>query len=82
MPEGDPPLSLRDLDAIGVGRLRDVGRKRATALTAMEINSVLDLLQHYPRRYIDRTNQARIADSSSRSSISPGRSRTCDQAVK
>ncbi|MYJ37114.1 MAG: ATP-dependent DNA helicase RecG, partial [Acidimicrobiaceae bacterium] len=62
MPEGDPPLSLRDLDAIEVGRLRDVGRKRATALTAMEINSVLDLLQHYPRRYIDRTNQARIAE--------------------
>ena len=62
MPEGDPPLSLRDLDAIGVGRLRDVGRKRASALTAMEINSVLDLLQHYPRRYIDRTNQARIAE--------------------
>ena len=62
MPEGDPPLSLRDLDAIGVSRLRDVGRKRATALTAMEINSVLDLLQHYPRRYIDRTNQACIAE--------------------
>ena len=62
MPEGDPPLSLRDLDAIEVDRLRDVGRKRATALTAMEINSVLDLLQHYPRRYIDRTNQARIAE--------------------
>jgi len=62
MPEGDPPLSLRDLDAIEVGRLRDVGRKRATALTAMEINSVLDLLQHYPRRYIDRTNQACIAE--------------------
>jgi len=62
MPEGDPPLSLRDLDAIEVSRLRDVGRKRATALTAMEINSVLDLLHHYPRRYIDRTNQASIAE--------------------
>ena len=62
MPEGDPPLSLRDLDAIGVDRLRDIGRKRATALTAMEINSVLDLLHHYPRRYIDRTNQSRIAE--------------------
>ena len=62
MPEGDPPLSLRDLDAIGVGRLRDVGRKRAGALTKMEIHSVLDLLQHYPRRYIDRTKQACIAD--------------------
>ncbi len=62
MPEGDPPLSLRDLDAIDVNRLRDVGRKRAGALTKMEINSVLDLLQHYPRRYIDRTKQACIAE--------------------
>ena len=62
MPAGDPPLSLRDLDSIGVGRLRDVGRKRSSALTKMEIDSVLDLLQHYPRRYIDRTKQARIAE--------------------
>ena len=62
MPAGDPPLTLRDLDAIGVTRLRNVGRKRAISLTEMEINSVLDLLQHYPRRYIDRTKQARIAE--------------------
>ena len=62
MPAGDPPLTLRDLDAIGVTRLRNVGRKRATSLTEMEINSVLDLLQHYPHRYIDRTKQARIAE--------------------
>ncbi len=62
MPEDDPPLTLRDLEAISVSRLRDVGRKRASALTKMEIDSVLDLLQHYPRRYIDRTRQARIAE--------------------
>ena len=72
MPAGDPALTLRDLDAIGVSRLSDLktvdrsGRtrilKRASALTEMEINSVLDLLQHYPRRYIDRTRQARIAE--------------------
>ena len=62
MPAGDPPLTLRDLDAIGVTRLRDVGRQRAASLTKMEIDSVLDLLQHYPRRYIDRTKQARIAE--------------------
>ena len=62
MPAGDPPLTLRDLDDIEVTRLRNVGRKRATSLTEMEINSVLDLLQHYPRRYIDRTKQARIAE--------------------
>ena len=62
MPEGDPPLSLRDLDAIGVSRLKKVGSKRASALSEMEIRTVLDLLQHYPRRYLDRTRQARIAE--------------------
>ncbi len=72
MPAGDPPLSLRDLYAIEVGRLRDLTtvdrsgrsriRKRASALAALDIDSVLDLLQHYPRRYIDRTRQARIAE--------------------
>ncbi|MCE2511317.1 MAG: ATP-dependent DNA helicase RecG [Acidimicrobiia bacterium] len=62
MPEGDPPLSLRDLDAIGVSRLKKVGPKRASALAEMEIHTVLDLLQHYPRRYLDRTRQARIAE--------------------
>ncbi|MYB28892.1 MAG: ATP-dependent DNA helicase RecG [Acidimicrobiaceae bacterium] len=62
MPEGDPPLSLRDLDAISVGRLKKVGPKRVSALAEMEIHTVLDLLQHYPRRYLDRTRQARIAE--------------------
>ena len=62
MPAGDPPLSLQDLDAIGVGRLRPVRRAKPAALAEMEIYSVLDLLQHYPRRYIDRTKQARIAE--------------------
>ena len=62
MPAGDPPLTLRDLDAIPVTRLRNENRKRASSLAEMEINSVLDLLQHYPRRYSDRTQQARIAE--------------------
>ena len=62
MPAGDPPLSLRDLDAIDVSRLRNERGKRATSLNKLEIISVLDLLQHYPRRYIDRTKQARIVE--------------------
>ncbi|MCY4176693.1 MAG: ATP-dependent DNA helicase RecG [Acidimicrobiaceae bacterium] len=62
MPAGDPPLSFRDLDAIGVERLKNLGPKRVAALAELEIRSVLDLLQHYPRRYLDRTRQARIAD--------------------
>lgn len=43
--------------------LRGVGQKHADALeNAFDITSVLDLLMHYPRRYIDRTNEARVAD--------------------
>ena len=62
MPAGDPPLTLRDLDALPVDRLRGVGDKKATALAAAEVSSILDLLQHYPRRYLDRTRQARIEE--------------------
>ncbi len=54
--------SLPALAAIGVDRLKRVGPRHAGALAAMGITSVLDLLTHYPRRYLDRTNQASIAD--------------------
>lgn len=62
MPAGDPPLTLRDLDAIPVGRLRGVGEKKAAALTSAEIATVLDLLTHYPRRHLDRTREASIGE--------------------
>jgi len=42
--------------------LDGVGEKRVEALAAMEIVSVLDLLTHYPRRYLDRTRQAAIRE--------------------
>jgi ATP-dependent DNA helicase RecG len=54
--------SLPRLAEISVDRLRRVGPKHVAALQAMGIDSVLDLLTHYPRRYVDRTNQADIAD--------------------
>ena len=62
MPAGDPPLSLRDLAGIPVGRLRGVGEKKGAALGAADIATVLDLLTHYPRRHLDRTRQAAIGD--------------------
>ena len=31
-------------------------------LAMMDIHSALDVLQHYPRRYHDRTKQAEIAE--------------------
>lgn len=44
------PLTLRDLDEIDVDRLRGVGDKKKAALEHFGINSVLDLLETYPRR--------------------------------
>ncbi|MGH9177509.1 MAG: ATP-dependent DNA helicase RecG [Acidimicrobiales bacterium] len=47
---------------IPVAELRGVGAKKAGALAEVGIEYVLDLLMHYPRRYLDRTNQAEIGD--------------------
>ena len=57
-----PPLTLRDLAAIDVGQLNGVGDKKRAALAAFEIDDVLDLVTTYPRRWVDRTNEARIGD--------------------
>ncbi len=56
------PLTLRDLDGLALERVRGVGTKKKEALESFGIGSVLDLLTTYPRRYVDRTNMARIAD--------------------
>ena len=57
-----PPITLRDLAAIDVGQLKGVGEKKRASLAAFEIDTVLDLVTTYPRRWVDRTNEARIAD--------------------
>ena len=56
------PLTLRDLDQLGLERIKGIGPKTLTALEAFDVRSVLDLLETYPRRYVDRTNMATIAD--------------------
>ena len=58
----DAPLTVRDLDQIPVTRLKGVGDKKATALETIGVTSVLDLLTYYPRRYVDRTREARVSD--------------------
>jgi ATP-dependent DNA helicase RecG len=58
---GDAPLTLRELRAIPVSRLTGVGSALEERLAIMGIESVLDVLQHYPRRYIDRTHRSEIA---------------------
>jgi ATP-dependent DNA helicase RecG len=54
---------LTKLADIPVTQLHGIGPKNATALAeAFDIHTVLDLLTHYPRRYVDRTNELRIAE--------------------
>ena len=54
------PLTLLDLDDLPVSRLKGVGAKKEEALNSVGIETVLDVLSHYPRRYIDRTKEAKI----------------------
>ncbi len=61
MARGDPPLTLADLRAIPLSRLKGVGPALEDKLGEMELHNVLDLLQHYPRRWVDRTKKTDIA---------------------
>lgn len=56
------PLTYRDLDQLDLERIKGIGEKSKSALEAFGIHSVLDLLETYPRRYIDRSNMATLAD--------------------
>ena len=53
---------LSGLADVPVTKLHGVGEKKAKALAEMGIERVLDLLTHYPRRYVDRTQQAEIRE--------------------
>src|SRR5918994_695601 len=56
------PIALGDLASMPVTRLKGVGERKAEGLDAVGVTSLLDLLTYYPRRYVDRTNEARIGD--------------------
>ncbi|MGO9560395.1 MAG: ATP-dependent DNA helicase RecG [Acidimicrobiales bacterium] len=51
---------LAQLQKLGVSELKTVTPRKAAGLRAMEIETVLDLLTHYPRRMVDRTNESEI----------------------
>ena len=55
------PLTYRDLDQLGLERIKGIGEKSLTALESFGIHSVLDLVETYPRRYIDRSNMATLS---------------------
>jgi ATP-dependent DNA helicase RecG len=56
------PRTLGQLARLPVTELKGVGPEKAKALERLGMTSVLDVLTHYPRRYIDRTREARLAD--------------------
>ncbi len=52
---------MRELAGLPVSELASVGPKLEPRLADMGIETVLDVLQHYPRRWVDRTRKADIA---------------------
>ena len=56
------PITLAELDTMAVGRLAGVGPKRESGFAELEIATLYDVVTTYPRRYIDRTNEATIAE--------------------
>ena len=59
---GSSGRRLAQLAEIPVSTLEKVKPKKAEALAGWGVTSVLDLLTTYPRRYIDRTRAADVAD--------------------
>jgi ATP-dependent DNA helicase RecG len=58
----DGPITLGELAAMPVGRLTGVGPRKLDGLATLGVENLLDLLTYYPRRYVDRTHEARIRD--------------------
>ena len=61
-PAGGNGRRLAQLAALPVSVLNGVGAAAARDLAELGIESVLDLLTHYPRRYIDGTRLVPIAE--------------------
>ena len=52
--------TLARLAEVPVSEVKRIGEKRSESLAALDIRTVLDLITHYPRRYIDRSRQAEV----------------------
>ncbi len=59
---GTEPLTLAELEAKDFEGFKGIGEKRLADLHALEVDSVLDLLMYYPRRWVDRTQECRVCD--------------------
>jgi len=66
---------MKDLSETGIQYVKGVGPRRALLFKALGVQSVLDLFQHYPRRYEDRRQIRHI------SQIEEGREETVQGKV-
>jgi ATP-dependent DNA helicase RecG len=55
-------ITFNDLAARPVADIKGIGPKKLAGLADMGVTSVADLIAYYPRRWLDRTNEARIRD--------------------
>jgi ATP-dependent DNA helicase RecG len=55
-------ITFNDLAARPVADIKGIGPKKLVGLANMGVTSVADLIAYYPRRWLDRTNEARIRD--------------------
>lgn len=61
--EGTSAITLSELATFPLSRVsKSHGPKRAKAFSSFGVDNVLDLLMHYPRRWIDRTREENIVD--------------------
>ncbi|MEO7555474.1 MAG: ATP-dependent DNA helicase RecG, partial [Acidimicrobiales bacterium] len=60
----DEPITYAELAGYGLDRVAALAKapKKVEGLKELGVENVLDLLTHYPRRYLDRTREARIKD--------------------
>jgi len=50
------------LDTISISTIKSIGPKREKVLNSVGLNTISDLLNYYPRKYIDRKTITRIRD--------------------
>ena len=55
------PITARELAGMDVDVVKGIGDKKKDALETFGISSVLDLIETYPRRWVDRTREALVA---------------------
>jgi ATP-dependent DNA helicase RecG len=61
-PSGEAGRKLRQLRELPVSVLKGVGATAQRELAELDITTVLDLVTHYPRRYIDGTRLVPVAE--------------------